>query len=147
MVSPGDFLCLMKVSKYRMFMDHPNSHMVHPKVVKCRGVKAEKLLFFSPSESTVYKSSEQCNAYARRANCTTKPVFADFVIISNLPFLWLGKLKVELKPDVDKLTIRKTESRSETNCVYVARTVGSVCAMFVALTVPSLVDSTSDPCQ
>lgn len=87
------------------------------------------------------------HAFARRANCTIKTVFADFVIISKLPFLWLGKLKVELKPDVDKLTIRKTESRSETYCVLVARTVGSGCALFFALIVPSLVDSTSGPCQ
>ena len=58
------------------------------------------------------------HAFARRANCTIKTVFADFVIISKLPFLWLGKLKVELKPDVDKLTTRKTESRSETSVCW-----------------------------
>jgi hypothetical protein len=38
-----------------------------------------------------------------RVNCIIKSVFADFVINSNLLFFWLGKLKVELKPDVDKL--------------------------------------------
>ena len=57
----------------------------------------------------------------RRANCTIKTVFADFVIISTLSFLWLGKLEVELKPDVDKPALRKTESRSETYYVLVAR--------------------------